>query len=168
MQSATKGFDAAAAAASGVICFGSFVFIHSVTVSSVTATPVPSPASKQERQQPRIISAMLFRLAPISPFRRESNPGMSPGFLTINAMSSEGSPPMLKNSSPFSSTNSLKVGCVARRTRWPYVSLRTLPSATKGWTSPKAYQPAFQKMLVRHVPLDPTTWITTFILGGGT
>ena len=101
-------------------------------------TSIPLPASIHDLQQPLNISYIPFRRLPMSPFRTVSNPGIlvmldfmgkqmspndgrthSPGFLTIKAMSSAGSPPMLKNSSPFSSTKSLNVGCVARRTRWP-------------------------------------------------
>jgi hypothetical protein len=48
-------------------------------------------------------------------------------------------------------TKSLKVGCVANRTLWLYVSFSTLPNATNGCTSPR----------------DPTTCMTTFSGGGG-
>lgn len=94
---------------------------------------------------------MPFRRLVISPLFRASMPGMRPGFFTMKAMSSAGSPPMLKNSSPFSSTNFWKVACVASRTLWPYVSFNTFPSATKGCTSPR----------------EPTIWMTTFSFGGG-
>ena len=71
--------------------------------------------------------------------------GMRPGFFTMNAISSAGSPPIGKNSSPDLRTNERKVSCVAIRTRWP-VAWRAVPRARKGWTS----------------PLLPTTWITMF------
>jgi len=94
---------------------------YSSTVSSRgcwrTGGPRPFPASMQDRQQPMSIVWMPWRLLVISPLLRASNPGIKPGFLTIKAMSSAGSPPMLKNSSPLSSTNFWKVGCVASLTR---------------------------------------------------
>jgi hypothetical protein len=122
-----------------------------LSVLLLAGAPRPSPASIQDLQHPRTISSIPFRRLPTSPLFKESNPGMRPGFLTIKAMSSAGSPPMLKNSKPFSSTKPWNVGCVANRTRCPYVLFKTLPSATKGCTS----------------PLDPTTCITTFSFGGG-
>lgn len=144
MASATKGLRS---------CSGSWssIPIHSSTVCFRGSTPRPLPVSMHDLQVPRKISAMPFLLFPTSPLRNVSKPGIKPGFLTIKAMSSAGSPPMLKNSSPFSMTKSLNVGCVASRTLWPYVSLSTLPRATKGCTSPR----------------EPTTWITTLRGGGG-
>ena len=105
--------------------------------SSDALIPVPSPSSMQDRQQPCTISYIPLRRLPTSPLRRESIPGIRPGFLTMNAMSSAGSPPMLKNSRPFSATNFLNVSWVASLTRCPYVFFRTLPKAMKGWTSPR-------------------------------
>ena len=99
---------------------------------SAAGGPDPSPVSKHDLQQPRRYSATSFRLLPTSPARSVSKPGIRPGFLTMNDMSAEGSPPMLKNSRSFSVTKSLKFGCVATLTRWPYVSFSTLPNATKG------------------------------------
>ena len=116
----------------------------------VSSSCLASSASAQDLQQPSIISAMPLRLLPTSPSFSDFIPGMRPGFLTIKAISSAGSPPMLKNSKPFSSTNFLNVPCVARRTRCPYVFLRTRPSARNGWTSPR----------------EPTTCMTT-LSGGG-
>lgn len=144
IASATKGFRS---------CSGNWssMPIHSSTVCLRGSTPSPLPVSMHDLQVPRRISAMPFLLLPTSPLRRVSKPGIRPGFLTMKAISSAGSPPMLKNSSPFSMTKSLKVGCVANRTRWPYVSLSTFPSATNGCTS----------------PLEPTTCMTTFSGGGG-
>lgn len=110
-----------------------------------------SSLSAHDFQHPSRISAMPLRRLPTSPSRRDFTPGMRPGFLTMNAISSAGSPPMSKNSRPFSSTNVLKVRWVANRTRWPYSFFSTWPSATKGWTS----------------PLEPTTCITTLSGGGG-
>lgn len=71
--------------------------------------------------------------------------GMRPGFLTMKAISSVGSPPMEKNSRPEARTKDLKVACVATRTRWP-ADWRAAPRARKGWTSPRL----------------PTSWITMF------
>ena len=93
---------------------------------------------------------MPLRRLPTSPLRRVSIPGIRPGFFTMKAMSSAGSPPMLKNSNPFSSTNALNVGWVASRTRCPYRSCKVLPKATNGCTSPR----------------EPTIWTTTFNGGG--
>ena len=42
--------------------------------------------TKQDLQQPFRYSPTSLRLAPTSPLLRLSNPGMSPGFLTINAI----------------------------------------------------------------------------------
>ena len=143
MTSATKGFKMSSA--------WTVSFDQDSAVLSEAAGPVPSPVSKQLLQHPLIIVAISFLLFPMSPFLMVSKPGMSPGFLTMNAINSEGSPPMLKNSSPFSCTNLWNTGCVASLTRCPYVSFSTLPKATKGCTSPR----------------DPTTCITTFMGGGG-
>ena len=84
-----------------------------------SGSSLTSPSSAHDLQQPCRISAMPLRLLPTSPSLSDFMPGMRPGFLTIKAISSAGSPPMLKNSKPFSSTNFLKVPWVARRTRWP-------------------------------------------------
>lgn len=92
---------------------------------------------------------MPFRLFPTSPSFNDFIPGIRPGFLTINAINSVGSPPMSKNSNPFSSTNFLNVPCVARRTRCPYF-MSSRPRATNGWTSPR----------------DPTTCMA-MLRGGG-
>ena len=99
MASATKGL--------AVSFIQSF---QSDLVEFEASMPVPSPASMQDLQQPLMISSIPLRRLPTSPFRSESKPGMSPGFLTMNAMSSDGSPLMLKNSRPFSSTNFWKTG----------------------------------------------------------
>src|ERR1700722_4166430 len=77
---------------------------------SEASMPVPSPASMQDLQHPVIISYIPALRFPMSPFLSESIPGIRPGFLTMKAMSSAGSPPMLKNSKPFSVTKSRKVG----------------------------------------------------------
>lgn len=98
-----------------------------------------------------MISSIAFLRLPTSPDLSESNPGISPGFFTMKAISSWGSPPMLKNSNPFSSTKDWKTGCVASRTLCPYVDFNVFPRAMNGWTSPR----------------EPTTWITTFNFGGG-
>jgi hypothetical protein len=143
IASATKGFLSCSGSCSSMP-------IHSSTVCLSGSTPRPLPVSIHDRQVPRRISAMPFLLLPTSPLQSVFMPGIRPGFLTMNAMSSAGSPPMLKNSRPFSMTKSLNVGCVASRTRWPYVSFSTLPRATNGCTS----------------PLDPTTCMTTFRGGG--
>lgn len=89
------------------------------------------------RQKPWNISNMESRFLPISPALTVETDGISPGFLTIKAISSAGSPPTEKNSRPEScSTNSLKAGCVAIRTRCPCSSLRSFPSFKKGCMSP--------------------------------
>ena len=80
-------------------------------------SPLTSSVSAQDLQQPWRISAMSLRRLPTSPSFSDCIPGMRPGFLTMKAMSCVGSPPMSKNSSPFSSTNFLNVPCVARRIR---------------------------------------------------
>lgn len=68
----------------------------------------------------------------------------------MNAISSAGSPPTSKNSTPFSSTKSLKAGCVASLTRCPPCSASTFATATNGCTSPRL----------------PITITTIFNLGG--
>lgn len=93
---------------------------------------VPSPSSIQDLQHPTIILATIFRCLATSPLLRTSKLGSSPGLRTMYAMSSCGSPPMLKNSRPFCSTNDLKMGCVATRTRCLQVDFRAWPRATKG------------------------------------
>lgn len=148
MASATKGLESGSPSMTTPL---SKLARPSWSWLSETIGPVPSPASIHDLQHPRIISYIPARRLPMSPFFRESIPGMSPGFLTIKAMSSAGSPPMLKNSSPFSSTKVLKVGWVAKRTRCPYFCFKTWPKETKGWTSPR----------------EPTTCITTLSGGGG-
>lgn len=72
---------------------------------SVASVSSPFPASKHERQHPRRISRMTLRRFCTSPLRTVSKLGISPGFLTMNAISSAGSPPMQKNSKPKSSIN---------------------------------------------------------------
>lgn len=89
------------------------------------------------RQNPWNISYMESRFLPISPALTVEMDGISPGFLTIKAISSAGSPPTEKNSRPESrSTNSLNAGCVAIRTRCPCSSLSSFPSFRKGCISP--------------------------------
>jgi len=78
---------------------------------------IPSPSSIQDLQQPTIILATIFRCLATSPPLRTSKLGSNPGLRTMYAMSSCGSPPMLKKSRPFCSTNDLKMGWVAIRTR---------------------------------------------------
>lgn len=107
--------------------------------------PVPSPLSKQDRQHPVKILFISRRRRWIAPLRIVRISGIRPGFFTINAINSAGSPPILKNSSPCSSTVSRKERCVASRTRWP-CEARYFPIARKGWISPR----------------DPTTWMTMF------
>ena len=120
------------------------------TIRGFPCSSLTSSVSAQDLQQPWRISAMSLRRLPTSPSFSDFIPGMRPGFLTMKAMSSAGSPPMSKNSSPLSSTNFLNVSCVARRIRWPNLSLSSWPSATNGWTSPR----------------EPTTCITMFRGGG--
>lgn len=71
---------------------------------------IPFPDSMQLLQQPSKIVANSARRFPTSPDFQLSLPGNSPGFLTIYAMSEFGSPPIEKNSKPFSSTKSLNIG----------------------------------------------------------
>ena len=148
------GFAIIASATKGASVGLMFMLMPAEKLSSLSRTrgPRPSPASMQDLQQPKTISSIPFLRLPTSPLFKDSMPGISPGFLTMNAISSDGSPPMLKNSSPFSSTKLWNVGWVATRTRWPYVAFKIFPRATNGCTSPR----------------DPTTWITTFNFGGGT
>ena len=133
IASATKGL----AAGSPSMAMALSRLLRLSNCSSEILIPVPSPISMQDLQQPSTISYMPFLRLPTSPLRSESIPGIRPGFFTMKAMSSAGSPPMLKNSRSFSSTKPLNVGCVANRTRWPYFSLNTFPKATKGCTSPR-------------------------------
>ena len=113
MASATKGF--VAGSSSRPIPLSKLVRIS--MLSSVIAMPVPSPVSMHDLQHPCTISYIPFRRLPTSPDFRESIPGIRPGFFTMKAMSSAGSPPILKYSNPFSSTKPLKVECVASLTR---------------------------------------------------
>lgn len=70
-----------------------------------------SVALMQARQKPWNISNIESRFRPISPALTVDSDGISPGFLTMNAMSSAGSPPTEKNSSPEScSTKVLNAG----------------------------------------------------------
>lgn len=110
MASATNGFLSCSGSCSSMP-------IHSSTVCLSGSTPRPLPVSMHDLHVPRKISAMPFLLLPTSPLHSVFIPGIRPGFLTIKAMSSAGSPPILKNSKPFSMTKSLNVGCVASRTR---------------------------------------------------
>src|ERR1700748_3561463 len=84
IASATNGRDVAS---STVIPDASFD-IQSPIEASEASTPLPSPASMQERQHPLIISAIPLRRLPTSPLRRVSKPGIRPGFLTIKAINS--------------------------------------------------------------------------------
>jgi hypothetical protein len=103
--------------------------------SGESESSIPLPVSKHERQQARMMLRMALRLRCISPCRSASSFGIRPGFLTMYAINSAGSPPMLKNSSPCSSINRWKIGCVATRIRWP--NFRNVkPRDTNGWTSP--------------------------------
>jgi len=85
----------------------------------------------------------------MAPLRIESNPGSRPGFFTMNAIISAGSPPISKNSNPPSSTKSRKARCVANRTRCPYFC-SSVPIATNGCMSPR----------------EPMTWITMLRCNG--
>ena len=96
---------------------------------------IPLPVSKHERQQARMMLRIALRLRCISPCRSVSSFGIKPGFLTMYAINSTGSPPMLKNSSPCPSISPWKIGCVAMRIRWPYFC-NVKPRDTNGWTSP--------------------------------
>ncbi|KAI6751097.1 hypothetical protein HG530_014011 [Fusarium avenaceum] len=83
--------------------------------------------------------AMAARRLPMSPALTVSRVGIKPGFLTMKAISSEGSPPTEKNSRPESfSTKSRNAG--------------TLPIFKKGWASPR----------------EPITMITMFKRARGT
>lgn len=110
----------------------------------------PFPASIHARQHLLKISRIAFRLFCTSPLRIVSKLGIRPGFFTMYAISSAGSPPRLKNSRPKSSTNAWKVGWVAIRTRCPNC-LSVRPREMNGCTS----------------PLEPTIWMTMFNLGVG-
>ncbi len=127
MASATKGLFDGSYLSSTLSPVSSFS-----NLEKLGAGPNPLPVSMQDLQQPSIICSMPFLRLVTSPLFKASKPGISPGFLTIKAISSAGSPPILKNSRPFSSTNFSKTGCVAIRTRWWYVSLKTLPNAING------------------------------------
>lgn len=107
-----------------------------------------SQRRKQERQHPSsILDTALVCFSMTSP-RIDSIFGMTPGFLTIYAISSAGSPEMLKNSMPYPSTKPLNTGWVAGRIRCPNsFSLRA--RATNGCTSPR----------------EPTTCITILSCG---
>ena len=91
-----------------------------------------SAASMHDLQQPSSMTYVSFRCSLICPFAIVLKAGNSPGCFTMKAMSFAGSPPMLKNSSSFSSTKSLKIGCVAIRTRWFHFFFKTRPNATNG------------------------------------
>lgn len=133
IASATKGF--------GSFCDSNW-FEESRHMESI-----PSPASMQERQHLFKTSRIAFRLCSTPPLRTVSKLGTRPGFLTMNAISSAGSPPRLKNSRPKSSTKDLEVGCVAIRTRCPnFFSARA--REMNGCTSPR----------------EPMIWMTTFNL----
>lgn len=110
----------------------------------------PFPASVQERQHRLKTSRISFRLLCTSPSRTVSKLGIRPGFFTMNAINSAGSPPRLKNLNPKSSINVWKVGWVAIRTRCPN-NLSASPREMNGCTS----------------PLEPTIWMTMFNLGVG-
>ena len=70
-----------------------------------------SVALIQARQNPWNISNIESRFRPTSPALTVDNDGMRPGFLTMKAISSAGSPPTEKNSSPESfSTKVLNAG----------------------------------------------------------
>lgn len=99
---------------------------------SLLLSSLASSASAHDFQQPSRISAIPLRLLPTSPSFSDFIPGRRPGFLTIKAINSVGSPPISKNSKPFSSTNFLNVPWVAKRIRWPYLLFNSRPRATKG------------------------------------
>jgi hypothetical protein len=104
--------------------------------------------SKHDLQHPSSICRTISRLFRTSPLMAERPEGMRPGFRTMKAMSSPGSPPMSKNSIPCLSTRPLKAAWVARRIRWPE-RCNSLPMDMNGWTSPR----------------DPTTWMTILRFG---
>lgn len=107
-----------------------------------------SQTRKQDRQHPSSILDMALVCFSMTSPRIDSIFGMIPGFLTMYAVNSAGSPEMLKNSMPYPSTKLLNTGWVARRMRCPnWFSLRA--RATNGCTSPR----------------EPTTCITTFSFG---
>ena len=122
--------------------------MNGLDASMLSACAAGRLSSKQERQHPSMISRISDRFSLIWPVLIVSNFGRSPGFLTIYAISFFGSPPISKNSSPWSSTNCLKSACVAIRIRCP-TCLRATPKATNGWISPR----------------DPTIWMTIFNSG---
>lgn len=107
-----------------------------------------SQRRKQERQHPSSILDMALVCFSMTSPRIDSIFGMIPGFLTIYAINSAGSPEMLKNSMPYPSTKPLNTAWVARRIRCPNsFSLRA--RATNGCTSPR----------------EPTTCITILSCG---
>jgi len=69
---------------------GGFAMIASAT----KGTPVTGSGSIQESQQPCNICLIIFCFFEMSPARIESNFGMIPGFLTMYAINSDGSPPI--------------------------------------------------------------------------
>ena len=145
MASATNGLESTVGG-----CVLEFIVDGRANLSFGSSQSVPSPASIHDLQQRVRVSDISFRHLLTSPWHSDLYPGINPGFFTINAISAAGSPPMLKNSKPFSSTSCLKIGWVAILTRWPCFSFNTWPSDTKGWTSPR----------------EPTTCMTMLSSGG--
>lgn len=113
--------------------------------STANGLPVTGSGAKVDSQNPSSIVAVIFRLAPTSPFRKDSQAGSKPGssrqrletymmskdsLLTMYAINSFGLPPTSKYSnSPSSFRPSLPV----------LPSSRLLPSRTKslksGWVA---------------------------------
>ena len=109
-----------------------------------------NPSSTQLLHAPSNTSIIPLLLLLTSPFFKLSTPGTKPGFFTINAINSPGSPPIEKNSTPgTSSTKDLKTGWVAIRTRCPCVWESSEARDKKGWMSPR----------------EPMSWITMLSLG---